>query len=172
MWKLNDSSNIILWSAQKVISPDRDLLQTIENTPFNFENGKSVCSNNNLFSIKIYIKRTGCYFPLFTQIQSNILFKSINQSIQFLIRVYPHKRGGRIYLTLTAIPLSISLDSRHPPQNQHSCSPSPLESSTSSLVVLASSYPSLQTPTLFSKHAHNPSSTHSRTTSTPFTFTI
>ena len=52
------------------------------------------------------------------------------------------------------LPLSISLDSWHPSSpNQHSCSLSPLTSSTSSLVVLASSCPSLQTPTLFSKHA-------------------
>ena len=66
-----------------------------------------------------------------------------------------------IYLS---IPLSISLDSLHPPSsNQHSCSPSPLASSTSSLVVLASSCPSLQTPMLFSKHAHHPFSTRSRT---------
>ena len=34
-----------------------------------------------------------------------------------------------------------------------------------SLVVLASSCPSLQTPTLFSKHAHHPSSTHACTIS-------
>ena len=36
-------------------------------------------------------------------------------------------------------------------QTKHFCFPSPLASSTSSLVVLASSCPSLQTPTLFSK---------------------
>ena len=50
-------------------------------------------------------------------------------------------------------PLSILLDSRHPSSpNQHSCSPSPLASSTSSLVVLTFSCPSLQTPMNFSKH--------------------
>ena len=64
------------------------------------------------------------------------------------------------------LPLSISLDSRHPPSpNQHPCSPSLLASSMSSLVILASSCPSLQTPMLFSKHAHHPSSTHARTIS-------
>ena len=44
-------------------------------------------------------------------------------------------------------------------------SPSPLASSTSSLVVLASYCPSLRTPTLFSEHAHHPSSTYARTIS-------
>ena len=43
--------------------------------------------------------------------------------------------------------------------NQHSCI------SMSSLAVLASSCPSLQTPMLFSKHAHHPSSTHACTIS-------
>ena len=38
-------------------------------------------------------------------------------------------------------------------------------SSTSSLVILASSYPSLQTPTLFSECAHHPSSAHTHTIS-------
>ena len=64
------------------------------------------------------------------------------------------------------LPLFISLDSWHPfSPNQHSCSPSPLASSTSSFVVLTSSCPSLQTPTLLSKHAHHLSSTHARTIS-------
>ena len=38
-------------------------------------------------------------------------------------------------------------------------------SSTSSLVVLASSCPSLRTPTRFSEHAHHPSSSHAHTIS-------
>ena len=64
------------------------------------------------------------------------------------------------------LPLSISLNSwRSFSPNQRSCSPSPLASSTSSLVVLASSFPSLQTPTLFSERAHHPSSTHALTIS-------
>ena len=58
-------------------------------------------------------------------------------------------------------PLSISLNSWHP-FLRHSCSPSPLAFSTSSLVILTSSCPSLQTPVLFSKHANHPSSTHAR----------
>ena len=64
------------------------------------------------------------------------------------------------------LPLSISLDSMHPlSSKQHSCSPSPLAFSMSSSVALASSFPSLQTPMLFSKHAHHPSLTHARTIS-------
>jgi len=55
----------------------------------------------------------------------------------------------------------ILLDSWSPfSPNQRSCSPSPLASSTSSVVVLVSSCPSLQTPTLFTERAHHPSSTH------------
>ena len=62
------------------------------------------------------------------------------------------------------LPLSLLLDLRHPPSpNQHSCSPSPLASSMSSLVIITSYCPSLQTPTLFVKHAHHPSSTHACT---------
>ena len=47
----------------------------------------------------------------------------------------------------------------------HSCSPSPLASSMSFLVILASSCPSLQTPTLLSERVHHPSSTHALTIS-------
>ena len=90
--------------------------------------------------------------------------------IQFWSGFIPINRGGWIYTTLIAISptpthdVSILLDSWHPPSpNQHSYSPSLLVSSTSSLVVLASSCPSLQTPMLFSKHAHHPSSTHTHT---------
>ena len=57
-------------------------------------------------------------------------------SIQFWSGFNAKNGGGRIYPTLTAIsptPLSISLDSWHPP------SPSFIVSSTSSLVALASS---------------------------------
>ena len=88
-----------------------------------------------------------------------------------LIRVYPRKRGCMagfipLWQQFLLLPLSILLDSWHPfPRNQHSYSPSPLASSTSFLVVLASSCPSLQIPVLFSKHAHHPSSTHVRTIS-------
>ena len=71
-----------------------------------------------------------------------------------LIRVYPRNRGGRIY------PCS-NLSKSHFP----SCFPSPLASSISSLAVLASSCPSLQTPTLFSERAHHPSSGHAHTIS-------
>ena len=46
---------------------------------------------------------------------------------------------------------------------QRSCSPSPFASSMSYLLVLASSCPSLQTPTVFSERAHHPSSTHACT---------
>ena len=83
-----------------------------------------------------------------------------------LIRVYPRKRGWpdlprQQFLNL---PFSISLDSWRPfSPNQRSCSPSLLASSTSSLVVLASSCPSPQTPALFSERAHHPSPTHART---------
>ena len=51
------------------------------------------------------------------------------------------------------------------PNTPVSCSPSPLAFSMSSLVVLASSFPSLQIPMLFSKHAHHPSFTHAHTIS-------
>ena len=51
-----------------------------------------------------------------------------------LIRVYPHKQGWPDLPhsnSNLSLPLSISLNSRHPPSpNQHSCSPSPLASST------------------------------------------
>ena len=89
-----------------------------------------------------------------------------NQSINLiLIWVYPCKQGW-LDLPHLQLPLSISLDSWHSPSpNQHTCSPSPLVSFTCSLVILTSSCPSLQTPTLFSKHAHHPSSTHALTIS-------
>ena len=66
------------------------------------------------------------------------------------------------------LPFSISFDSLHPPSsNQHSYSPSPLVISMSSSVVLASSFPSLQSPMPSSKHGHHPSLTHARTISLP-----
>ena len=75
--------------------------------------------------------------------------------------------GGQIYPTLTAISPSPTL---HLARFMATSFPKPtllLSFSTSvfHVVVLASSFPSLQTPTLFSKHAHHPSSTHSRTIS-------
>ena len=91
--------------------------------------------------------------------------KSINP---ILIQVYPRNGGGWIYPTLTAIsptPTLHLVNSWHPSPNQYSCSPSPLASFTSSLVILASSFPLLQTPMLFSKHAHHPSSTDAHTIS-------
>ena len=90
------------------------------------------------------------------------------------IPVYPHKRGWpdlpHFGSNLTNSHCPSRSIHRHPPPNQHSCSPSAL---ASSLVILASSCPSLQTPKLFSKHAYHPSSTHAHTIScTPFTFAI
>ena len=94
--------------------------------------------------------------------------KSINP---ILIRVYPCKQGwqdlahSNSNLSNSHSP-SCLIILRHPPSpNQHSCSPSPLASSTSSLVILASSCLSLQTLMLFSKHAHHPSLTHACTIS-------
>ena len=83
------------------------------------------------------------------------LGSTINQSINpILIRVYPHKWGW------PDLPHSNSNLS-----NALFCSPSPIASSTSSLVILASSCPSLQTRMLFSKHAHHLTSTHACTIS-------
>ena len=77
-----------------------------------------------------------------------------------------YKNGVSIIKPILIFPFSILLDSWHPfSPNQRSCSPSPLASSTSSLVILASSCPSLQTPTLISEQAHHPSSTYARTIS-------
>ena len=79
--------------------------------------------------------------------------QTINQLTNpILIWVYPRKQGWpdlpHSKQQSLKLPLSISLDSWHPPSpNQHSCSPYPLASYTSSLVVLASSCRSLQTPT-------------------------
>ena len=87
----------------------------------------------------------------------------------FLIRVYPRKRGW------PDLPqFGSNLPHSHSPSrsihgipflqtNTLEHGPSPLASSVYLLFVLASSCPSLQTPALFSKHAHHPSSTHART---------
>ena len=99
--------------------------------------------------------------------ESKVPHQSINP---ILIQVYPRKQG---WLDLphsnsnlsNSHSISISLDSWHPPSpDQHFCSPSPLVSSTSSLVVLTSSCPSFQTSMLFSKHSHHPSSPHAART--------
>ena len=105
----------------------------------------------------------------------SVLKHTCSASIQsinpILIRVYPRKRGwsdlprfgsnfSNSYSASRSIYGILFLHT-----NTGSCSPSPLASSTSSLVVLASSCPSLQTPKLFSKHAHHPSLTHAHTIS-------
>ena len=103
------------------------------------------------------------------KIKLTYLFSSSIQFWSGFIPVNGVARFTPLWQQSLQLPLSISLDSWHPfSPNQHSCSPSRLVSSTSSLVVLASSCPSLQTPMLFSKHAHHPSSTHACTVN-PFT---
>ena len=100
----------------------------------------------------------------------NSHFFLYNQSIPILIWVYPRKQGWPDLAhpnsnLSNAHSSSCSIQGILLFPNQHSCSPSTLASSMSSLVILASSCPSLQTPKLFSKHAHHPSSTHARTIS-------
>ena len=64
-----------------------------------------------------------------------IFFWSMKDHHPVLIQVYPCKWGWPDLLYPILIPISISLNSRHPPSpNQHSCSPSPLESSMSSFI--------------------------------------
>ena len=102
--------------------------------------------------------------------QHHLLIQSINQ-FQFWSGLIPVNGVGQttlLWKQSLQFPLSIyiSLDSMHPPSsNQHSCSPSPLAYSMSSSVVLASSFPSLQTPMLFLKHTYHSSLTHALTIS-------
>ena len=92
-------------------------------------------------------------------------FVSINP---ILIWFYPHKQRQPHLPHSNSNPSHSPYHSIHVillQTNNQDCSPSPLASSTSSLVVLTSSCPSLKTPMLFSEHAHHPSSTHAWTIS-------
>ena len=102
--------------------------------------------------------------------RQNLNFPSSSIINPILIRVYPRKWGW------PGLPHSNSnLSNAHSPshsihgilllQTNTLALLLHLHLSTFSLVVLASSCPSLQTPALFSKHAHHPSSTHARTIS-------
>ena len=99
----------------------------------------------------------------FKTLNYNLVSSALDkQSIQFWSAFIPVNGGGWIYPFLTAVSLMPTL---HLAQFKASPFSKPtllLSFSTSSLIVLASSCPLLQTLTLFSKHAYHPSSTHAR----------
>ena len=95
--------------------------------------------------------------------------KSSSSSSNFWSGFLPINGGGRIYPTLTAIFPTPTLHLARFKASSFSKPTLLLSFSTciftSSLVILASSCPTVQTSTLFSKYAHHPSSTHACTIS-------